>query len=127
MPKAKPSVVRDRVTPRAPACTGAKPADQSPRSGDAFIVDNSDEQWKVAQYLSQWCELARALDVATGYFEIGSLLSLDGQWQKLQRIRILMGDEPYGTREFAIWDCNGCVLAYGQRTEGAARTVDPSS
>ncbi|MDE3091827.1 MAG: helicase, partial [Chloroflexota bacterium] len=58
-----------------------------------FIVDNSDTQWKVAQYLHDWCEIARALDVATGYFEIGALLALDGQWQKLDQIRILMGDE----------------------------------
>jgi HKD family nuclease len=30
---------------------------------------------------------------STGYFEIGALLILDGQWQKLDKIRILMGDE----------------------------------
>jgi len=63
-----------------------------PRS-DLFIVDNSDSEWKVLQYLREWCDIARALDVATGYFEIGSLLAMDGQWQKLEKIRILMGDE----------------------------------
>jgi len=46
-----------------------------------FIVDNSDEQWTAARYLHDWCDVARALDVATGYFEIGSLLALDGEWQ----------------------------------------------
>jgi len=61
--------------------------------GELFIVDNSDERWKAQRYLHDWCEIARALDVATGYFEIGSLLSLDGQWQKLDSVRILMGDE----------------------------------
>ena len=61
--------------------------------GELFIVDNADDQWKVHRYLHDWCEIARAFDIATGYFEIGSLLSLDGQWQKLERIRILMGDE----------------------------------
>lgn len=61
--------------------------------GELFIVDNSDTQWKVAQYLRDWCDIARALDIATGYFEIGALLALDGQWQKLDQIRILMGDE----------------------------------
>lgn len=61
--------------------------------GDLFIVDNSDGDWKVAHYLSEWCDIARALDIATGYFEIGSLLALDGQWQKLDQIRILMGSE----------------------------------
>ena len=68
---------------------------QPPRKSAAnlFIVDNSDEDWKVADYLRQWAEIARAFDIATGYFEIGSLLALDGGWQKLEQIRILMGDE----------------------------------
>jgi superfamily II DNA or RNA helicase len=63
------------------------------RASDLFIVDNSEDDWKVARYLHDWCEIARAFDIATGYFEIGSLLALDGQWQKLDRIRVLMGDE----------------------------------
>ncbi|MEA3396003.1 MAG: helicase-related protein, partial [Chloroflexota bacterium] len=58
-----------------------------------FIVDNSDQDWKVADYLCQWTEIANAFDIATGYFEIGALLELDGYWQKLDQIRILMGDE----------------------------------
>lgn len=33
------------------------------------------------------------MDVATGYFEIGALVDLDGHWQKMDKIRILMGDE----------------------------------
>jgi len=33
------------------------------------------------------------LDVATGTFEIGSFLQLEGLWQDLKKIRILMGDE----------------------------------
>ena len=61
--------------------------------GDIFIVDNSDADWKVAQYLRDWTEFASQFDIATGYFEIGSLLALDGEWQKLDHIRILMGDE----------------------------------
>lgn len=61
--------------------------------GDVFIVDNSDKDWKVLRYLKDWTEIARAFDIATGYFEIGSLLRLDGQWEKLEKIRILMGDE----------------------------------
>ena len=61
--------------------------------GDLFIVDNSDSDWKVKQYLHDWAELADRLDVATGYFEIGALLALDGQWQKLNKLRILMGDQ----------------------------------
>jgi superfamily II DNA or RNA helicase len=58
-----------------------------------FIVDNSDTDWKVQRYVREWCDLASRIDVATGYFEIGALLALDGQWQKLDQLRILMGDE----------------------------------
>ncbi|MDD2610903.1 MAG: helicase-related protein [Giesbergeria sp.] len=60
---------------------------------DLFIVDNSDAEWKVLNYLSEWAEISSRFDIATGYFEIGALLALDGQWQKLDQIRILMGDE----------------------------------
>jgi len=63
------------------------------QGSDLFIVDNSDADWKVQRYLHEWCQIARSMDVATGYFEIGALLSLDGQWQQLENIRILMGDE----------------------------------
>lgn len=60
---------------------------------DIFIVDNSDDDWKVVRYLHEWAEIAHQFDIATGYFEIGALLALDGQWQKLDTIRLLMGDE----------------------------------
>lgn len=62
-------------------------------AGDLFIVDNSDADWKVRDYLREWTELAHTFDIATGYFEIGALLALDGLWQKLDKLRILMGDE----------------------------------
>ena len=64
-----------------------------PKGGDLFIVDNSISEWTGLEYLKQWTEIATAFDIATGFFEIGSLLALDGQWQKLQKIRILMGDQ----------------------------------
>jgi len=60
---------------------------------DLFIVDNSDSNWKVRDYLSEWADIAKSFDIATGYFEVGALLALDGQWQKLEKLRILMGDE----------------------------------
>ncbi|RJQ44803.1 MAG: hypothetical protein C4538_09370, partial [Nitrospiraceae bacterium] len=63
------------------------------KGADLFIVDNSDKAWKVKNYLHDWTEIAHQFDIATGFFEIGSLLALDGQWQKLNKIRILMGDE----------------------------------
>lgn len=61
--------------------------------GELFIVDNSDDEWKALRYLRDWCDYARSIDVATGNFEIGSLLALDGQWQKVDGLRVLMGDE----------------------------------
>src|SRR5207249_9516024 len=48
---------------------------------------------KVLRYLHDWCRLSEAIDIATAYFEIGALLGLEEEWQKVDRIRILMGDE----------------------------------
>ena len=56
------------------------------------------------KYLQDWTEIASAFDIATGYFEIGSLLALDGQWQKLDKIRILMGNEVSARTRQAILD-----------------------
>jgi hypothetical protein len=33
------------------------------------------------------------MDIATGYLEIGGLLTLDTHWQKLDKIRIILGNE----------------------------------
>src|SRR6266478_4489916 len=67
---------------------------ETPKTGgELFIVDNSDENWKGLKYLQDWTEIASAFDIASGYFEIGALLELDGKWQKLDKIRILMGNE----------------------------------
>ena len=62
-------------------------------SDGLFIVDNREPEHSGFHYLREWCELAKSFDIATGYFEIGALLELDGHWQKLDKIRILMGDE----------------------------------
>ena len=80
-----------KTTPEiAPPAGSAKSAKSG---GELFIVDNSDENWKGLKYLQDWTEIASAFDIATGYFEIGALLALDGKWQKLDTIRILMGNE----------------------------------
>ncbi len=50
-------------------------------ASDLFIVDNSDADWKVRSYLKDWCELSSAIDIATGYFEIGALLTLEERWR----------------------------------------------
>jgi superfamily II DNA or RNA helicase len=70
--------------------------------GELFIVDNSDTEWKGLRYLQDWTEIASAFDIATGFFEIGSLLALDGKWQKLDKIRILMGDQATARTRQAI-------------------------
>jgi superfamily II DNA or RNA helicase len=74
---------KSRAVPRRTSKTGS----------ELFIVDNSDVDWKVLRYLHDWCQISEAIDIATGYFEIGSLLGLKDEWQKVDRIRILMGDE----------------------------------
>jgi len=72
--------------------SGTKATNQR-QGGDLFIVDNSDAEWKVKNYLREWTDIAHTFDIATGYFEIGALLALEGEWQKLDKLRILMGDE----------------------------------
>ena len=52
------------------------PKRTSKTGSELFIVDNSDDDWKVQRYLHDWCGLSKAIDVATGYFEIGGLLGL---------------------------------------------------
>lgn len=60
---------------------------------DLYIVDNSTEQQSVKEYLTDWCQVSRQMDIATGYLEIGGLLALDTHWQKLDKIRIILGNE----------------------------------
>lgn len=69
------------------------PKRTSTTGSELFIVDNSDTDWKLLRYLHDWCQISKSIDVATGYFEIGALLGLQGEWQKTDDIRILMGDE----------------------------------
>jgi len=64
---------------------------ERPGGGELFIVDNSDSEWKGLKYLQDWTEIASAFDIASGFFEIGSLLALEGRWQQLDKIRILLG------------------------------------
>ena len=69
------------------------PTKTSKSGSELFIVDNSLEDWKVVRYLHDWCQISKSIDIATGYFEIGSLLTLQDEWQKVDQIRILMGDQ----------------------------------
>ncbi|MBO6308883.1 MAG: DEAD/DEAH box helicase family protein [Oribacterium sp.] len=58
-----------------------------------YVVDNSSEENDVKKYLNAWCDCSKQMDIATGYFEIGSLLDMGDNWQKLDKIRIIMGSE----------------------------------
>ena len=71
---------------------------------DLFIVDNSVSGWTGLRYLREWIQLSNAFDIATGYFEIGALLALDGRWQELDKIRILMGAETTARTRRTILD-----------------------
>ena len=85
-----------------------KLATEKRAGGDVLIVDNSDAEWKVRDYLREWTEIAHTFDIATGFFEIGALLMLDGHWQKLDKIRILMGDEVSKRTKKAILEAVLC-------------------
>lgn len=69
---------------------------------EQFIVDNTDEDWKALQYVREWCDISSAIDIATGHFEIGAFLALDGAWQKVEKIRLLIGGETSRTTADAI-------------------------
>ncbi|MDQ4489045.1 helicase-related protein [Sinomonas sp. ASV486] len=71
-------------------------------TSEQFIVDNTAEDWKALQYLREWCDISSAMDIATGHFEIGALLSLDRAWQKVDKIRLLIGGETSRTTADAI-------------------------
>jgi hypothetical protein len=78
--------------------------DDKSRGRDLFIVDNSASGWTALRYLEEWTGIAKGFDIATGHFEVGALLALDGKWQQLGKIRILMGaDTTHRTRK-AILD-----------------------
>ena len=53
--------------------------------GSTHLVDNTAEEWKALQYIRERCDISSAIDIATGHFEIGAFLALDGAWQKLER------------------------------------------
>jgi hypothetical protein len=71
---------------------GSLPVADNRTGSELLIVDNSDERWKVATYLREWCEISKRFDIATGHFEIGGMLALEDSWKKVDEIRILMGD-----------------------------------
>jgi phosphatidylserine/phosphatidylglycerophosphate/cardiolipin synthase-like enzyme len=71
---------------------------------DLFVVDNSVSGRTGLRYLEEWTSIARGFDIATGQFEIGALLALDGKWQLLEKMRILMGAETTHRTRKALLD-----------------------
>ena len=69
-------------------------------------------KWTCLEYLQQWTDVARSFDIATGFFEIGALLALNGKWQQLDKIRILMGDQVSLKTKAAFRDALEDRLAY---------------
>jgi len=84
---------------------------RQPSGTELFIVDNSDRDWKVLRYLHDWCQLSDRMDIATGYFEVGALLGLKDEWQKVDEIRILMGDEVSRRTQQAFQQALGNVIS----------------
>jgi len=71
---------------------------------DLFIVDNGVSGWTALRYLEEWTGISKSFDIATGYFDIGALIDLDGKWQALGKIRILMGAETTHQTRKALLD-----------------------
>ena len=94
--------------------------------GPLFIVDNVPGGRSGLDYLREWCDLATTFDIATGFFDIGSLLALDGDWQKLEGIRVLMGDEVSRSTRRALLDA--VTLRANQQLDASiedTKTEDP--
>lgn len=65
----------------------------SKSGAELFVLDNGRPEASARWYLHEWCQYARQIDIASGYFEIGALLALQEAWQQVESIRILMGDD----------------------------------
>lgn len=71
-------------------------------TAEQFIVDNAAEEWKALQYVREWCDISSSIDIASGNFDIGAFLALDGAWQKVDKIRLLIGGQTSRTTADAI-------------------------
>jgi len=67
----------------------------------SVIIDNRADN-TVLRALQRLLPNLQQMDVATGVFEVGSFLLLEGLWQDLDRIRILMGHETTKTTKKVI-------------------------
>jgi hypothetical protein len=46
------------------------PRRSSSTGSELFILDNSEEDWKVLRYLHDWCQLSKSIDIATAYLRL---------------------------------------------------------
>ena len=76
-----------------------------------YTVDNSSEEQSVKNYLRDWCSVSKQMDIATGYLEIGGLLELDSHWQKLDKIRIILGNEVTKRTQAVIQEAVNALLS----------------
>jgi superfamily II DNA/RNA helicase len=65
------------------------------------ILDNRNNN-TVLNALQKLLPSLQKIDIATGVFEVGSLLQLEGLWQQVPEIRILMGNETTRTTQKVI-------------------------
>jgi superfamily II DNA/RNA helicase len=65
------------------------------------IIDNRNDN-TVLNALQKLLPSLQKIDIATGIFEVGSLLQLEGLWQQVPEIRILMGNETTKTTKKVI-------------------------
>jgi hypothetical protein len=68
-----------------------------------LLIDNTSDS-NVLDALKIELKKSETLDVATGTFEVGSLMALDGIWQKISEIRLIMGDDTSKTTKITLVD-----------------------
>lgn len=99
---------------------------QETQARSLFIVDNSVSGWTALRYLEEWSAIAKAFDIATGYFEIGAFLALDGRWQQLDKIRILMGAEmTHRTRKSLLEAVRGRAIGVLENSLETTKQANP--
>ena len=81
-----PFWVRYTLAPESPPTRVDKVSEPKPQGGGLLTVDNRDKEWRIQPYLRDGVDPARNTDIATGSPEVGSLLLLDGQWQKVEKM-----------------------------------------
>lgn len=82
------------------------------------ILDNRGDNTVLAAF-RRLLPQTRQWDVATGYFEVGSLLDLDGQWQSLEGLHVLLGDEMTDRTRRTLLSRAEMVVSLRQQSENS--------